>query len=179
MAQWKQIRLGTMRLLVRSLTSVSGLGIWGCCELWCRSQMWLGSCVAVAVASAGSYSSDFQTPSLGTSIGRRCGPRKKTKDKDKIKAEREQNGKEDTSIRSSFVELLFWDNVCPGLRCKIYFFSSWAKFCRPHSQGYACDLNLTVTKFSKVVVSVYSPAGSMLVFLLFSVLPQSLLEWTF
>ena len=29
---------------------LSGLGIWHCHELWCRSQMWLGSSVAVALA---------------------------------------------------------------------------------------------------------------------------------
>ena len=47
---------------------------------WCRSQTWLGSglAVAVAVAQASSYSSD-QTPGLGTSICHRCNP-KKTKD---------------------------------------------------------------------------------------------------
>jgi len=44
--------------------------------------MWLGSCVAVAVAKASGYSSD-STPSLGTSICRGSGPRngKKTKKK--------------------------------------------------------------------------------------------------
>ena len=40
--QWKRIRLGTMRLRIWSL--------WRCREPWCRSQMWFGSCVAVAVA---------------------------------------------------------------------------------------------------------------------------------
>ena len=37
--------------------------------------MLLGSCIAVAVAKTGSCSSDL-TPSLGTSTGCRCGPRK-------------------------------------------------------------------------------------------------------
>ena len=37
--------------------------------------MLLGSGIAVAVAVAGSYSSD-STPSLGTSIGPGCGPKK-------------------------------------------------------------------------------------------------------
>ena len=46
----ERIRLGTMRLRVRSLASLGGLRIWCCRELWCRSQMPLGSCVAVAVA---------------------------------------------------------------------------------------------------------------------------------
>ena len=55
-----------MRLWVRSLTLLSGLRIQRCYELWCKSQTWLGSSVAVAVEWAGGYSSDF-TPSLGTS----------------------------------------------------------------------------------------------------------------
>ena len=33
--QWKQIRLGTVRLRVLSLASLSGLRIRRCCELWC------------------------------------------------------------------------------------------------------------------------------------------------
>ena len=49
-AQWKQIRLGTMRLWVQSLASLSGLRIRRCHELWCRLQTWLESGVAVALA---------------------------------------------------------------------------------------------------------------------------------
>ena len=45
----KQIRLGTMRLRVRFLASLSGLKIRYCRELWCRLQMKLGPDVAVAV----------------------------------------------------------------------------------------------------------------------------------
>ena len=37
-----------MRLWVQSLASLSGLRIWRCCELWYRSQTWLGSGIAVA-----------------------------------------------------------------------------------------------------------------------------------
>ena len=48
-AQRKQIRLGTVRLQVRSLASLSRLRIWCHCELWCRSQTWLRAGVAVAV----------------------------------------------------------------------------------------------------------------------------------
>ena len=60
---------------VKNLTStyedvglIPGLAQWArsCCELWRRSQTWLRSHVAVAVAEAGSCSSDL-TPSLGTS----------------------------------------------------------------------------------------------------------------
>ena len=50
MAQRKQIQLGTMRLWVQPLASLSGLRIWHHCELWCRLQMGLRSCVAVVVA---------------------------------------------------------------------------------------------------------------------------------
>ena len=77
------IRLGTMRFRVRSLASLSGLRIQCCYELRCRSQMPLGSHVAVAVALAGGYSSDL-TPSLGTSICWGSGP-KRQKDKKKTK----------------------------------------------------------------------------------------------
>ena len=35
-----------------------GLRTWHCCELWCRSQTWLGSQVTMAVAQASSYSSN-------------------------------------------------------------------------------------------------------------------------
>jgi len=48
-AQQKRIRLGTMRLWVRSLALLRGLRIQCCHELWYRSQMWLRSCVAMAV----------------------------------------------------------------------------------------------------------------------------------
>ena len=42
------IQIGTMRLQIRSLASLSGLRIWHCHELWCWSQTWLGSGIAVA-----------------------------------------------------------------------------------------------------------------------------------
>lgn len=44
-------------------------------ELWCRSQMQLRSLVAVTVAQAGGYCSNW-TPSLATSICCRCSPKK-------------------------------------------------------------------------------------------------------
>ena len=75
-------RLGTMRLQVPSLASLSALRIWHCRELWCRSQMWLGSGIAVAVAVAGSYSPD-STPSLGPSICHGCSPKKQSQKKKK------------------------------------------------------------------------------------------------
>ena len=55
--QQKQIQLGTMSFRVQSLSLLSGLRIRHCHELWCGSQMQLGSCTAVAVVYAGGYSS--------------------------------------------------------------------------------------------------------------------------
>ena len=43
-------QLLSTRMQVWSLASLSGLGIWRCHELWCMSQTWLGSGIAVAVA---------------------------------------------------------------------------------------------------------------------------------
>ena len=60
------------------VASLSGLRIRYCRELWYRSQTWLGSSVAVAVAVVSSCGSN-STPSLGISICCRCGPKKKKK----------------------------------------------------------------------------------------------------
>ena len=51
------------------------LRILRCHGLWYRLQTWLESGVAVAVVEASSCSS-HSNPSLGTSICRRCGPKK-------------------------------------------------------------------------------------------------------
>ena len=80
MAQRKQIRLASLRMHVQSLALLSGLMINSCCELWCWSQTWLRSCIAVGLAQASSYSSN-STPSLGTSISHSCGPKKTKKKK--------------------------------------------------------------------------------------------------
>jgi len=61
-----------VRMLAQSLALLRRSRIRCCCELWCRSQVWLRSGVAVAVVSAGSCSSRA-TPSLGTSMCRGCG----------------------------------------------------------------------------------------------------------
>ena len=53
-----RIRLGTIRFRVWSLASLTGLRIRHCHELWCRSQTRLGSGIAVALAQAGSNSSN-------------------------------------------------------------------------------------------------------------------------
>ena len=70
---------------VRSLASLSGLIIQCCCELWCRLQMWFGSCTAVAMAWAGSHSSDL-IRSRGSSIRHGCSPEKTKKDEEEALA---------------------------------------------------------------------------------------------
>ena len=64
-------------------------------ELWCRLKMWLGSGVALAVAEASSFGSDW-TPSLGTSLCQGCGPKKTKKKKKKKKKERKKKKKKQT-----------------------------------------------------------------------------------
>ena len=80
-----------MRMLVRSLASLSGLRIWHCRELWCRSQMRLGSGVAVAVVYTNGYSSNSPA-SLGTSVCHRCGPKNIKKKKKKRRKKKEMSG---------------------------------------------------------------------------------------
>ena len=58
-----------------SIPGLSGLRIQCCPELPCRSQLQLGSGIAVAVAYASSCST-YSAPSLGTSICCGCGPKK-------------------------------------------------------------------------------------------------------
>ena len=62
-----------------------------CRELQCRSQTRLGSSAAMALVQDCGYSSD-QTPSLGTSVCRRSGPRndKKKKKKKEIMASKKK-----------------------------------------------------------------------------------------
>ena len=73
-----------MRIQVQSLPSLSGLWIRCCCKLWCRSQTQLRSGVAMAVVQASSYSSNW-TPSLGTSISCKYGPKRTKKQTNKQK----------------------------------------------------------------------------------------------
>ena len=56
--------------------SFSRIRIRGCPELCCRSQMQLGSHIALAMAEACSCRSNV-TPSLGTSIGSTCVPQRR------------------------------------------------------------------------------------------------------
>ena len=78
MAQQKWTWLVSMRVWAWSLALLSGLRIWRCRKLPCRSQKWLGSGIAVAVVQAGSYNAN-STPSLGTSMCCTCSPKKTQK----------------------------------------------------------------------------------------------------
>ena len=73
-----RLQLLSMRMWVRSTASLSGLRIRCCRELQCRSKMWLGAGIAVAVVLASRRSSD-STPGPGSSICFRCNPKKKKK----------------------------------------------------------------------------------------------------
>ena len=89
--QQKQIQLVFMRIRVQSLALLSGSGIQPCSKVWCRLQMQLRSCVAVAVMQASSCSAT-STPRLGTSICCGCGPKKaKTEEEKKISTQQERN----------------------------------------------------------------------------------------
>ena len=68
---------------IRSLALFSELRV-GCChEVWYRSQTRLRSGIARTAVLAGGYSS-YLTPSLGTSICRKCGSKETRKEKKKL-----------------------------------------------------------------------------------------------
>ena len=79
-----EFQLGTMRLWVRSLASLSGIRIQHCCELWCRLQRWLRCGIAVAMVWTSGYSSHW-TPSMGTPYAAALDKTKKKKKKKKKK----------------------------------------------------------------------------------------------
>ena len=78
MVQWLMNPTGNHEVAGSIPGLLSGLGIQHYCDLWYRSPVRLGSRVAVALAQAGSCSSD-STPSLGTSTCLGCSPRKDKK----------------------------------------------------------------------------------------------------
>ena len=136
-AQRSWTQLASLRRQMWSPASLSGLRIRHCYELWCRLQMRLGSCVAVAmaVAKAGSCSSNW-TPSLGTSICHRCSHKKwNFKKKKKKKKKRERRGKIAGSQMAASLELCHfqpgsasvlipWVEKKVGLRVEAIF-STW------------------------------------------------------
>ena len=63
-----------------------------CCELWYRSQMWLGPGIAVAVVQASNCSFN-STPGLETSIWHKCGPKKRGKKEEEEEEEEMRPGK--------------------------------------------------------------------------------------
>ena len=74
--------------------SLSVLRIQHCCELWCRSQTWLESCIAVAVGWASSCSSDaWELPyAAGVTL--------KSKKKKKRERERKQRPREESVMKT-------------------------------------------------------------------------------
>ena len=81
-AQWKQIQVVSMRMLVWSLASLSALGIWHCWKLLCVTdvaQIPHGCGCDVGLQLQLQFS-----PSLGTSICCGYNPKKKKKKKKKI-----------------------------------------------------------------------------------------------
>ena len=89
--------------------------------LWCGSQTWLGSHAAVAVAVAGTCSSN-STPSLGTSICHLYGPRKT---KRRLKNERKKNKrkKEVFPMMLADVRVLFpWESLR-----KLHLLAPWCR----------------------------------------------------
>ena len=72
----QEFPLWLSRLQTQLISMKMRLRIRCCCELWCRLQKQLESCVVMTVTS--SCSSDL-TLSLGTSICHRCGPKKQIK----------------------------------------------------------------------------------------------------
>ena len=77
---------------------------------WCMSQTWPGSRVVMAVAWAGSYSSD-STPSVGTSICCGCSPKKTKQNKTENGKNEKWWGKTAFCKQVSLVETgLFGDN---------------------------------------------------------------------
>ena len=78
-AQWKRIRLVSMRLQVQFLASLSGSGIGPCHELWCRSQTWLRSSVAMAVVWGGTAVALMRPLAWGLSYATGAALKKKSK----------------------------------------------------------------------------------------------------
>ena len=81
-AQRKRIQLVSMRMWVQSLASIRGWGTWRCCELWCRSQMWLRSLWGCGCGVGQQLQFQFG-PSLHTSMCWGGGPKKPKKKKKK------------------------------------------------------------------------------------------------
>ena len=68
--------------------SLSRLRIWHCHELWCSSQIQLGSGIAVTLVKDSDYSSNWTPCAMGTSMGTSmchgCSPTKYRKRKGKL-----------------------------------------------------------------------------------------------
>ena len=122
-SKWGSSRCGSAETNLTSIHKDTGsipdlarwLRIWHCLELWYRSQMQVGSGMAVAVVQACDYSSD-SAPSLGTSMCPRCGP-KKTKTKKETKKQGKGKGlcswvsEGKRNRKSAITAAQHWDSV--------------------------------------------------------------------
>ena len=77
MAQQKRAQLVSMKMQVQSLALLSGLSIWHCHKLWCKSQTWLRSCIAVAVAHIQPLARELSYPA-GLALKRKEKTKQKT-----------------------------------------------------------------------------------------------------
>ena len=79
------INLTSIHEDMSSIPGLSELRIWRCCELWCTLQLWLGSCVAVAMTVACCSSdliANLKTYATGLALKSK---KKKKKKKKKLK----------------------------------------------------------------------------------------------
>ena len=75
MAHGLRTQLVSMRMQVQSLSFVSELRIWCCCELWHRLKMWL-NLVLLWLWHRLTAAAPIRLPNLRNSIRCRCGPKK-------------------------------------------------------------------------------------------------------
>ena len=103
--------------ILEDVAMLIGWGIQHCCELWYRSQMRLGSHVAVAVAVVKASSYRFNlTPSLGTSICCWCSPKKAKK------KQQQQQQKKNSSVLN--LKRMIIGNYSSGNILPSFFFPS-------------------------------------------------------
>ena len=82
--EWKWTQLGSMRIRVQSLTLLSGLRIWCCCELWYRLHMLLSPALLwlwCRLAAAAPIRPLAWEPPYVVSVGLKKKKKKKKKDR--------------------------------------------------------------------------------------------------
>ena len=113
--QWVTNLTISMRILVWSLTLLSGLRIQHCHELWCRSQTQIRSDIAMAVAVASSYSSHS---TLSWELPYSTSVTLKSKNKTKIKmftipkeVESPEQGNHSNPTLFIYIQVIFLRNI--------------------------------------------------------------------